>query len=103
MDENNQEIIQVVDPKDIPYGEQLTLMRLSIESQSQEIRRMAKELKLGESGTNMSIENIVLEVDKNIRQTVELILLLSIESTEREQEIRDEIKELKHEIERLKE
>jgi len=103
MDENNQEIIQVADPKEIPYGEQLTSMRLSIESQSQEIRRMVNALQLGESGTNVSIENIVLEVDKNIRQTVELILLLSIESTEREQEIRDEIKELKHEIERLKE
>lgn len=102
MDETNEDIIQVRDPKEMPYGQQLTLMRQSMESRSQEIRRMAKVLKFEESGANERLENIALEIDKNIRQALELVLLRSVESTEKEWEIKDEISELKRKIERLK-
>jgi hypothetical protein len=100
MDETNQDIIQVRDPKEIPYSLQLTLMRQSIESRSQGIRGMARALNFQKPEMNDLIENMALEIDKNIRQTAELALLLSTES---EREIREEIKELKREIEKLKE
>lgn len=97
-----EDVIQANDPKKIPYGQQIDLMERYIESRCQELRRMARSLNFENYEMNDLVENIVLTIDQNIRQTAELATLFSIIATEKERETSIEVAELKRDrIEKL--
>jgi len=83
MYNENQGVVFVQDFDEVPFDAQFEFAKRSINDRSMKIRNVLNSIKHEDSVSKNVIENITIDIDKNIRSLMAMIELVALELARR--------------------